>query len=241
MTDKQSQQPRITVRKPDAYKQDDRNHNQGSRRGARMIRQSYQQYGPVAAWVAAADDVLIGGNQSQKAALTTDAIQEVWELEVPDGVQVVVKKGVTSDDPKAREIAVALNRTGQVSFTADVEQLLADQEQGAKLDTFYRADELEAMLEAQQAAAVVEQALDEEVAEPGSKRKLGDARKQIKAVLYVEQVDVFERALKATGLSNRGAALLTVCQAYLEQVEADFTETFVPPLVPPNMGGKDEL
>lgn len=43
-----------------------------------------------------------------------------------------------------------------------------------------------------------------------------DAAKQIKAVLYADDVADFEQALLATGQRNRAAALLTVCRFYLD-------------------------
>lgn len=53
-------------------------------------------------------------------------------------------------------------------------------------------------------------------AKPDLKRGLGDKKHQIKPVLYVEQVAVFEQALRATGNQNRGDALMDVCRFYLE-------------------------
>jgi len=46
--------------------------------------------------------------------------------------------------------------------------------------------------------------------------RLGDKKKQIKPVLYIEQLEVFERALAKTGNVNRGEAIVAVCQAYLD-------------------------
>jgi len=43
-----------------------------------------------------------------------------------------------------------------------------------------------------------------------------DKNKQIKAVLYTDEVGIFEEAIKATGKRNRGEALIDVCRGYLE-------------------------
>jgi len=43
-----------------------------------------------------------------------------------------------------------------------------------------------------------------------------DPSRQVKAVLYMDQIQIFEAALKATGERNRGDALLIVCKAYLD-------------------------
>ena len=45
--------------------------------------------------------------------------------------------------------------------------------------------------------------------------RMGDKKKQIKPVLYAEQVEVFERALVATGNMNRADALMEICNAYI--------------------------
>lgn len=59
--------------------------------------------------------------------------------------------------------------------------------------------------------------------EPGSgKRDLGDKKHQIKPVLYVDQVAVFERAIRAVGNPSRADSLMAICRYYLE---AHGTET----------------
>jgi hypothetical protein len=45
---------------------------------------------------------------------------------------------------------------------------------------------------------------------------MGEKAKTVKAVLYTHQVAEFEKALRATGLKNRGEALGVICQFYLE-------------------------
>ena len=46
-------------------------------------------------------------------------------------------------------------------------------------------------------------------------RQLGDRKTQIKPVLYVNQVAVFEQALRMTHESNRGKAIMAVCDFYI--------------------------
>jgi hypothetical protein len=50
-------------------------------------------------------------------------------------------------------------------------------------------------------------------------RNMGERSAQIKPVLYVDQIAVFEQALRRTGETNRGKALMMVCNAYLHQTE----------------------
>jgi hypothetical protein len=47
-------------------------------------------------------------------------------------------------------------------------------------------------------------------------RLTGDSRHQIRAVLYVDDIEIFESALLRTGLVNRGEAILEICQFYLD-------------------------
>ena len=58
----------------------------------------------------------------------------------------------------------------------------------------------------------------------GSQRKLGDRQAQIKPVLYADQVAVFERAIRATHIANRGEAITAICQAYLDSIPASELE-----------------
>ena len=50
-----------------------------------------------------------------------------------------------------------------------------------------------------------------------SMRKLGDRKKQIKPVLYVDDLSTFERAILATGNINRGEAIIEICEHYLDE------------------------
>lgn len=48
-------------------------------------------------------------------------------------------------------------------------------------------------------------------------RALGDKSKQIKPVIYTDEIEDFERAILATGERNRGKAIMAICRFYLEQ------------------------
>ena len=54
-----------------------------------------------------------------------------------------------------------------------------------------------------------------------SPRSMGDKKKQIKAVLYVDEIGPFEQAIAATGKKNRGEAILEVCNSYLGRPSAE--------------------
>jgi ParB-like chromosome segregation protein Spo0J len=46
---------------------------------------------------------------------------------------------------------------------------------------------------------------------------MGQRSKLIKLALYVEQIDVVERAIRATGLKNRGEAVVAICRSSLNE------------------------
>lgn len=69
-------------------------------------------------------------------------------------------------------------------------------------------------------AAIVEAAQSTDIGDSdntSNDRMLGDKRKQIKPVLYADELADFERAILATGVRNRGEAIMTICRFYLEQ------------------------
>lgn len=50
----------------------------------------------------------------------------------------------------------------------------------------------------------------------GDRGLLSDRRKQVKVVLYIEQLGIFEQAILLTGDPNRGEALAAICQAFID-------------------------
>jgi hypothetical protein len=72
-------------------------------------------------------------------------------------------------------------------------------------------DDIAAIAEAAQTTAIGESSIT------STDRILGDKRKQIKPVLYADEIGDFEKAIIATGLRNRGEAIMTICRFYLEQ------------------------
>lgn len=69
----------------------------------------------------------------------------------------------------------------------------------------------------------VQQMLDEMAAENALafqdsgvvQKSLRDRRQTVRVVLYVDQLEIFERAIAATGLDNRGEAVLHICKRFL--------------------------
>lgn len=69
-------------------------------------------------------------------------------------------------------------------------------------------------------AADAAEALEEGGAPAERKRDIGSkTRPRLRVVLAVDQLDVFERALRKTGSKNRGDALIEICRSFIDDEE----------------------
>jgi hypothetical protein len=190
---------------------DARNANKGTARGAALIESSMRTYGAGRSVLVDRNGKLIAGNKTAegagKAGLTGVIV-------VPtDGTKLVVVQRTDLDlstDQAARELAVADNRSGQVSLEWDGAELEAVADDfGADLNALGFTDgELQDLREPDPAGR------DDQT----SDRTLNGARKSavVKAVFNIAQVAVVEAAVAATGKINRGEALAEVCRFYVE-------------------------
>lgn len=216
MTDNAKAKPTIRRRKVRDYARDAHNPNAGSARGQRMINDSYRKHGAGRSWLADKKRRLVEGNHSQQAAIEA-GIDEVWEVVIPRGVQLVgVREDLDLDDPQtgARDLSIAANRSAQESISFEVEELLrAGEEDGVNLGEYWHDDELDDLLAEDERATAADQALDDYEAGAGKRRNLGrDKQQQVRIVVYVEHLPVVER---------RGSDLhpvyLEVCEELLKQ------------------------
>ncbi len=212
----------VTVRERDItdYRPDSRNANRGSQRGRDMITHSFEQAGAGRSILADNDGQIIAGNHALMGAAAA-GITKVIEVETDGNTLVVVKRtdldlnGTGDAADKARVLAYADNRAGQVNLDWDADRLADDLNNGLDLDAFFRADEIELLL----ADNEIERAVNDEVDGDGEKstpRLKGDKAAQVKPVLYVDEVATFEKAIRATGLNNRGQALIEICRHFLD-------------------------
>lgn len=207
----------VRRRKLTDYQPNPRNHNKGSERGSGMLEDSFRHYGPGRSLVADEDDMLIAGNQSQEAALNA-GIEDVIEVETDGSTLVVVKRrdlDLDADDDtgkRAVELSYMDNRSQQVSFEMQAEQLFQDMAAGVDMSTMFRQDELDALYEQMMTETGVESAMRDDAE---STQRIPGSRAQVKVVLYALQVALLEKALRETGIINRGDALIAVCEAYL--------------------------
>lgn len=202
----------VTERLLSDYDVDPNNANKGRARGQQMIEDSIRDLGTGRSILADADNVLIAGNHALQAAIDA-GITRAIEIEVPPDAMVVVKRTDLhlSEGGKARRLAIADNRTQQANLDFDVDKLLEDMD---SIQGLFRQDEIDALMETSAALEQVDSALAAEETE--GNRLTSERQKQIKPVLYAEDIATFEDAIQATGLVNRGDALIAICKAYLE-------------------------
>lgn len=141
---------KITERQISDYQQDPANANAGTERGVYMLDTSLERFGAGRSILVDKNGVIIAGNKTGERAADL-GITDVIEVET-DGKQLVVVKRIDldllkDDEHKARGLAYADNRAGEVGLAWDAEQLLSDIQAGVSLDAFWKPEELEELLQ----------------------------------------------------------------------------------------------
>lgn len=126
---------------------DPRNANRGTERGRYMVEHSLRKLGAGRSILADKNGVVIAGNKTLESAVES-GFENAIVVET-DGTALVVVKRTDLDmsDAKAKELAIADNRSSQVSLDFDPEVLLELDEEN-DLGDWFRDDELEALLSA---------------------------------------------------------------------------------------------
>jgi len=115
-----NQKPRATAAKIEEFIQDDRNANAGTPRGLGMVSESLRTSGAGRSILVDRDGRIIAGNKTAECAADvglTDAI-----VVESDGTRLVVvrRTDITLDSAEGRRLAIADNRTSEVSQSWDV-------------------------------------------------------------------------------------------------------------------------
>jgi len=127
---------------------DAQNANRGTERGVGMLDQSLRTYGAGRSIVCDRNGVVIAGNKTLECAADIGMDVEVVQS---DGTRLVVVQRTDLDlakDPKARELAYADNRAGEVGLDWDPAMLAADLAAGVDLDKFWLPGEMADVLSA---------------------------------------------------------------------------------------------
>src|SRR5215469_4866124 len=155
--------------------QDDRNANKGTKRGREAVRKSLEQYGAGRSVLVDRDGRLIAGNKTAESAAAA-GIEDVIVVETDGSKLVAVKRtDLSLDDPKARGLAVADNRSGELGLAWDSD-VLADLSQDVDLSGFFTDAELRGLLPEDSTAAEEDfdvEAPSQPVTKPGDLVMLG--------------------------------------------------------------------
>ncbi len=196
-------------------KPDPQNARTHTRRNKQMIRDSLAELGAFRSIAVDGDDVIRAGNgvyeQAQELGLKVRIVEAG-----PDELIAVKRADLTGE--RAERAALFDNRTAELSeWDADILALLQTQTPEV-LTGVFDGGELAAVIEEGQdlaeVKAQIESADGEEKVELS--KGLGDTKAKIRPVLYAGQLAVFEQAIRATDIENRGDAIIAICRFYLE-------------------------
>ena len=127
---------------------DRRNANRGTERGRYMVARSHEKFGAARSGVIDRNGVIIAGNKSAEAQAEL-GMDRVIVVETDGSMPVYVRRrDLDIDDPKARELAYADNRTSEVDLQWDAEQIARDQLDGIDVSDFFRQDEIDRLMDA---------------------------------------------------------------------------------------------
>lgn len=200
-------------------RQDPGNANRHTERGREMLNHSISRFGSREPGVLDKNGFIVGGNhrrEKYEAAQMNEIVIVPASSDVPVFVQYD-DLDLTDPDNPARAVAHALNRVAQVSVEVDPERVLTDIQAGLDLDAFYSPDELAELEEELLLASQLSEAMLTDAGVTAARRDIGaNKQKQVKPVVYVDELKTFEAAIKATGEKNRGKAVIAICEAFLD-------------------------
>ena len=138
---------KVTEAKLSDLSLDESNANLGTDRGREMLNRSLREYGAGRSILVDKHGTVIGGNKTLSTVIDI-GLDNVIVVET-DGSQLVAVKRTDLDlnnGDKARELAYADNRVGQINLDFDAEQILADIDAGIDLSAFWQEDEIAEIL-----------------------------------------------------------------------------------------------
>lgn len=183
------------------------NYNRHPAEQVKRLAKSLSKFGQVRSVVVWRDTILAGHGVVEAArslkwtSVRADVLPDDYPEELALAYVAADNELAKQGDPDLAQLAAILEQ----SKAADAELLEAIGYSDAELERLLEELEVTSLQDAMPAEG---------------KRLSGDASKQIKAVLYAEDVSEFERAILATGLRNRAEALLSICRYYLDSHES---------------------
>jgi DNA modification methylase len=138
--------PALTEIGIEALTADPNNSNRGTERGRTALRHSLEMLGAGRSIVIDRQGRIIAGNKARDQAAAA-GIERVLVVET-DGSQLVAVKrtDLDLDEPRARELAIADNRVGELDLDWSPEALAAQLDGGLDLSAYFTGAELEELL-----------------------------------------------------------------------------------------------
>lgn len=194
------------------------NYNQHDEGQVADLRLSLRKFGQVRSVVVQDDGaggfLLVAGHGVQKAA-QAEGLAELRADVIPaDWTPARVLAYLAADNELARP-----GQPDEAQLAALVQQVEAELD--AEMARLAAGGEMEReilLIEAEMAEMLEDMLGDGSGAAGGSSavRQLGDRSRQVKPILYVEDLTDFEEAIRRTGNLNRGEAMMIICRHYLE-------------------------
>jgi hypothetical protein len=185
-----------------------------------IIKESLQEIGPFRSIAIDGDDIIRAGNGVYEQAQALGMKIRVIEAS-PDELIAVKRTDLTGE--KAERAALYDNRAAELSeWDADILDLIKE-ESPQVVAGIFEIGELQSILDDASDLAAMRDHLNGIGTGYGStlKPNLGVQKAKIKPVLYADQLVIFEQAMRMTHIENRGSALLTICNFYLENCHVD--------------------
>jgi hypothetical protein len=175
------------------YTPDQANSNRGAERGRGMLEHSLRTYGAGRSILVDRNGITIAGNKTLEVAAELGL--SVREVET-DGHELVVVRRSDLDlarDPRARELAYADNRVGQVDLDWDAQRLLDDVAAGLDLGVMFSEKELAAL------QASIDHGVAEADAESVKPMTREEKTYKLEAALSFEDSLIVKRAVEEVG------------------------------------------
>ncbi len=115
--------PEVRKAKLSDLKQDRKNLNMGSERGQAMIEKSFSKYGAGRSLVLDKNGTILCGNHSAEAAASIGMDEVVIVPTNGDQIVAVQRMDLDANDPRAQELAIADNRSNEISLHWNPEAL----------------------------------------------------------------------------------------------------------------------
>ena len=134
--------PEVELTDLSALTPDDRNANKGTQRGTGMLEDSLRKYGAGRSILTDKNGRIIAGNKTAEGAASIGLDEAIVVRTDGNRLVVVQRTDLDLDDPKARELAIADNRTGEINLDWNADELQALIDDGVDLSGMFREEEI---------------------------------------------------------------------------------------------------